>query len=336
MNSSPDSAPGPYNTDSMRKRSSTSFYAFRGFEDFEQFLTEYAGGLGANADVIRFGHSVRGRGLYCVRIGHGGPPRPGVLYVSMVHGSEFIGGDMSLLLLKWFARNFARHEAQRILSRCDVYIIPLMNPDAYERARRLRRIYGTAFVRRNARGVDLNRNFSVGFDANKMHLWSGASARALPFYRGPAAFSEPETQAFRDFVLDTPVLTSLSFHSSGRVIGYPYCHKPERAHRHETLRAIALGMRRRIRHVTYKVVNEYELVPTSGDMDDWLYDEAGVLPFLMELGHFGFLLYRPDTWLNPFAWHNMPNPHRELERVLPGALYLSEWTAEHCDPLSNQ
>lgn len=303
-----------------------SFYSFRNYRDYTAYIRALPGRVSAPCDVFTIGKSVRGRDIWCVRLGR--EDRPGVLYNAMTHGSEYIGGDLALMILDWFADNAGR-AADRILDRCAVCVIPLLNPDAYSRARWLRRAFGTAFVRTNANGVDLNRNFPVGFDANRMHAWSGASLPGAPFYRGPHPFSEPESRAFRDFVLSRRIRASISFHSSGRVIGYPYCHKPEPAPDEALLRRIAEGMQRRIKHVKYKVSSEYDLIPTSGDMDDWLYVEAGVLPFLMELGHFGFLLYRPDTWLNPFAWHNMPNPRRELDRVLPGALYLAEWAAEN-------
>ena len=75
-------------------------------------------------------------------------------------------------------------------------MVPCANPDGYEYSRN-----HFAFWRKNRRrnedgsfGVDLNRNFSVGFTPNK--------DTTSNVYSGPSAFSEPETAALRDFVLE--------------------------------------------------------------------------------------------------------------------------------------
>jgi len=64
-------------------------------------------------------------------------------------------------------------------------------------------------------GVDLNRNWSVGWvDAD----YDPASIT----YRGPSAFSEPETQALRDFILETPnIRIAADVHSGLELIFYP-------------------------------------------------------------------------------------------------------------------
>ena len=49
-----------------------------------------------------------------------------------------------------------------------------------------------------AHGVDLNRNYDIKFN----ELSKGASSDPCDLeYRGPYAFSEPETRAMRDLVL---------------------------------------------------------------------------------------------------------------------------------------
>lgn len=57
----------------------------------------------------------------------------------------------------------------------DVYTVPNLNPDGFDRGSRL-----------NGRGVDLNRNFPAG--------WRPTGSRASPQYAGPRPFSEPETR----------------------------------------------------------------------------------------------------------------------------------------------
>jgi len=73
---------------------------------------------------------------------------------------------------------FAQSAAWTALRECPTVLLPLANPDGYER--------GTRY---NARGVDLNRN--CGFN------WRAASEEPA----GPGPWSEPENVALRDFIL---------------------------------------------------------------------------------------------------------------------------------------
>jgi len=304
-----------------------SFYRFRRYRDYVRFINAYHDASDLSSKLFSIGRSAKGRDINCLRLGGYTDGKPGVLYISLVHGVEFIGGEVNLEVMKWFADPDNREKADWILSRCNVYFLPVLNPDGYAQAVWEHSNFRFTFSRKNGRGVDLNRNFSVAFSGGDNHPWTGLPLKFMPVYRGPEAFSEPETAAFRDFILSSPIRTSLSFHSSGRMIGYPYCYKKEKCADYKTLRAVAVEMRRRQKNVKYRVMQEYDYVPTSGDMDDWLYDEAGVLPFLMEIGRFGFLYEKPHRWLNPFAWVNVPRPHREIANILPGVLYLAEWAA---------
>lgn len=103
------------------------------------------------------------------------------------------------------------------------YIQPLVNPDGYEYSHRVDRYW-----RKNrslppgssiCKGVDLNRNF--GFK------WGGLGTSANPCaqtYRGPHAFSEPESEAQRQFFAQTKerFRAFLTFHSYGQYILYPW------------------------------------------------------------------------------------------------------------------
>ena len=85
--------------------------------------------------------------------------------------------------------NFLRGELWPELAAFPAMIIPLANPDGWERA-----------TRYSARGVDLNRNF--GFN------WR-ADCDEPP---GPAPWSEPETVALRDFIVARRPAKIVSLH----------------------------------------------------------------------------------------------------------------------------
>jgi hypothetical protein len=59
-------------------------------------------------------------------------------------------------------------------------------------------------TRKNAHGVDLNRNFSVG--------WSGSEPPSSGYYGGPHPFSEPESRAVRRLARRIHPNVSIWFH----------------------------------------------------------------------------------------------------------------------------
>lgn len=69
-------------------------------------------------------------------------------------------------------------------------------------------------------GVDLNRNYDIKFD----DMIKGASADECNLeYRGPSAFSEPETRAIRDLVIyNYNIVSALNFHAYANMWIHPY------------------------------------------------------------------------------------------------------------------
>ncbi|MEW6203324.1 MAG: M14 family zinc carboxypeptidase [bacterium] len=311
-------------TDGIRD---ASFFSFSGYEDYERIILGIPELTDLPAEVLSIGKSVRGRIIYCLRIGEDSPAKRGVLYLSIVHSMEFIGGDLSLAIIRWFLDKKNKEESLRIIARCNAYFIPVVNPDGYQRAVDKRGKPGIFFVRKNAAGVDLNRNFPVGFSRIGFNPAVSSGLRFMPVYRGPMPFSEPETRAIKNFVESISLRASISFHSPGRYIGYPYCYKKSRCPDRDELHRLAMAMRAQQPYFKYRAGQEYNYYPTTGDLDDWLYEEFGVFAFIMEIGRVGFRFNDPSTWLSPFAWCNPPDVEREIENNLPAALYLARWAA---------
>lgn len=112
------------------------------------------------------GESCLGNDIWIFKFGN--PSGGVVLWDGQLHGNEDYGSEILWLMAQWLFSGDS--EAQNILQRNYVLMIPTVNIDTYGRY--------------NAHGVNLNRNFETG--------WS-ASAE----YPGPYACSEPETQVLR-------------------------------------------------------------------------------------------------------------------------------------------
>ena len=125
-----------------------------------------------------FGASVKGRPLKAYRIGDPTSSNVVVLIATM-HGNE--GGPIRIL------RNLLSGPA---VTGANIWVIPDLNPDGYVRG-----------TRKNARGVDLNRNFPYDWRRQTGTYNSGS---------GPA--SEPETRAAMRFLNTVKPDSVISMH----------------------------------------------------------------------------------------------------------------------------
>lgn len=129
------------------------------------------------------GYSVLGRPITAVRYGPADAQRVGV-FIGEIHGTERAG----IPIVKRLARLGPPTGAA-------MWIIKTVNPDGH-----------AARTRKNANGVDLNRNTS--------HLWKG-TARAPDYYPGRSAISEPETRSYMEFLDAVDPDVVLIYHQAG-------------------------------------------------------------------------------------------------------------------------
>ena len=131
--------------------------------------------------------------------------------------------------------------------------------------------------RRDGYGVDLNRNYG--------YQWGNIGAsddKEDETYHGTKPFSEPETQAIRNLAEREHFYASISFHSYGNLILYPFGYTNRIKTSNDTL---FLELAQRIgKIIDYTPQRSADLYPTGGDSDDYLYTQFGTLSFTIELG----------------------------------------------------
>lgn len=144
-------------------------------------------------------------------------------------------------------------------------------------------------------GVDLNRNYG--------YKWGGQGASRQPCaetFAGAGPFSEPETKAVENFLTTSAAdfKASLSFHSYGQYILYPWGYDRKVPPDHEDLDRVGKEAAAAIKRVHG---NEYtvgpagsSLYPAAGGSDDWA---KGTMKFkysytveLRDTGRHGFVL----------------------------------------------
>lgn len=152
---------------------------------------------------------------------------PMAYYDGLHHAREPMSQEVQLYYMYWLCENYGTDPvATYLVNSREIFFVPCVNPDGYE-YNRMTNPNGGGSWRKNRRnnggsyGVDLNRNYSYGWGLN-----SGSSGTpSSDTYRGPFAFSEPETQAVRDFLLLRHPKIALSLHSvAGSILNpYSYC-----------------------------------------------------------------------------------------------------------------
>ncbi|MDF1882686.1 peptidase [Sulfurimonas sp. SAG-AH-194-C21] len=165
-------------------------------------------------DVI--GQTHEGRDIIVVAITNGvkeHQKKPALFFTGTIHAREWVGIEIALALGEYILEHASYDpKLNDILNSTTLYMVPCANPDGFEYSRN-----HFAFWRKNRRlnadgsyGVDLNRNFEVGFSQNNI--------MSSNVYSGENPFSEPETRALRDFFLLHPNITiALDYHSQGNV-----------------------------------------------------------------------------------------------------------------------
>ncbi|MEO0225501.1 MAG: M14 family zinc carboxypeptidase [candidate division WOR-3 bacterium] len=143
---------------------------------------------------------------------------PAVLFNGATHAREPMGTHLCMDYIKYLIDNYNRDSIVTwFIRNREIYFIPVMNPDGYRynsdsggataNWRKNRRVIQSPYV-----GVDLNRNYGYRWGYNN----SGSSPNpSSETYRGPSRFSEPETQAARDFFLPKKIRTQMDYHSYG-------------------------------------------------------------------------------------------------------------------------
>jgi hypothetical protein len=177
-----------------------------------------------------------------------------------------------------------------------LWIVPVVNPDGYQYSWSDKRYWRKN--RRNGVGVDLNRNFSVGWGGD-----GSSKSERSEVYRGPYAFSEPESAALRDLALREKVKLHVDFHTYGQLILYPWNYTKTPAPERDRFAGIGDRIASAIfaqHKVRYTLMPGVQLYAAAGTMTDWAYGEAKALSYTIELrpkGGSGFVL--PPSEIRP-------------------------------------
>ena len=150
-----------------------------------------------------------------------------VMVQASIHGREYLGTQMCMGMIEYYAMQNSL--GNNLLGNVNFYIIPMANPDGVcisQRGSASVSDEGTkAFIntfsnyqswKSNAMGVDLNRNFNIGWEA----LDTGAAGPYFERFKGNAPETENETKALTAFARLKNFRCYISYHQQGKIIYY--------------------------------------------------------------------------------------------------------------------
>ncbi len=294
------------------------------FDDYKTLseVSDYVDDLVAlRPDLVtrtHVGTSIHGNEIFGMVItSPGGGDKPGVFFHGCQHAREWISVMVPMYIADRMIRDYDTDPAvQDILDRTEIHIIPIVNPDGYDYTWTNNRMWRKN--RRGSHGVDLNRNWGWGWggEGSSGNKWS-------EIYRGTGPFSEPETDALRQYIVDRPnLVTHIDIHSYSQLILQPWGNSSDLPPDHATFEEIGEGMKNAIFGVhgkTYEHGPTYTIIyPVSGGSNDWTYGDQGLLGFgfeLRDLGQHGFIL--PANQIVPNG-----------EEIFPAIMYLADFVSD--------
>jgi carboxypeptidase T len=281
-------------------------------------------------DLFSIGKSYAGRDLWAAKVSDNvatDENEPEVMFVAAHHADEHLSVEQALYLFKALANDYGSDsKVTTLVNTREIWIIFMLNPDGaqfditgdpYRNWRKNRQPNsGSTHV-----GTDLNRNYGY-----KWGCCGGSSGNtASKTYRGPKAFSAPETQAMRDFVNSRviggrqQIRTQVSLHTNGQLVLYPYAYTTANvtgvmtSTDHNAFVALAKAMAAKN---GYTVRQSGDWYISDGDEEDWLYATHRIFAFTVEL-------YPPEGSTN-LGGHHPPDEviAAETARNRAALLYL--------------
>lgn len=205
---------------------------------------------------------------------------PQILYTAVHHAREPAGLSQLVFYMWYLLENYDTDpEVKSIVDNTELYFIPVLNPDGY--------LYnektdpnGGGFWRKNRKntyGTDLNRNYEyyINGDPND-GMWGGDGSSgntSNETYRGPAPFSEIETQAVKFFVENHDFVMAINNHTYGNLLLYPYGYTLNLPTSEDDLfRGISEEL---VSKNGFNNILSSELYAAAGDSDDFMYGTIG-------------------------------------------------------------
>ncbi len=205
------------------------------------------------------GTSVQGREITAYHFGTGSTE---VLFVGGIHG----GYAWNTALVAYNLVQYLQQHPEAVPQNERVTVIPVLNPDGLNKVVGTTESFSPSAVtvslsatipgRFNANNVDLNRNFDC--DWQSTGTWQNKSVSG-----GTEVFSEPESQAMREYILAKNPKAVIVWYSAAGGVYASSCHKTVLPETATIMNAFAKAS-------GYPAHESFDFYATTGDMVNWL------------------------------------------------------------------
>ncbi len=274
----------------------------------------------AIAQRFSIGNSYEGRTIFGLKISDNvatDENEPEILFNGNQHAREHLTTEQGLYLANILTNEYgSTSQITNLVNSREFWIIPMVNPDGVEydiatgsyRSWRKNRQpnSGSSNV-----GTDLNRNWAYQWGC----CGGSSGTTSSETYRGPSAFSAPETQRIRDFVLSRriggvqQIKVNVDIHTYSELVLWPYGYKTAdtgsdmTADQRNTFATIGQQM---AATNGYTPEQASDLYIADGIIIDWMWNNQGIFAYTFELypssGGGGF--YPPDEQIVPQTQRN--------------------------------
>jgi len=260
------------------------------------------------------GYTNEGRTIWGVKISDNPEDEetdePAVLYTALIHAREPAGMMTVVYYMWWLLEEYGNDpRATYLVNNREIWFIPVVNADGYA-FNELTNPSGGGFWRKNRRnngngsfGVDLNRNFGTDEMWNAPNGGSSTSTGS-DTYRGTGPFSEPETATFNAFMRTHQIRTCLNYHTSGRLLIYPYGYLSAESEDSLIYREFAFDMVRKNRYTSGTDLQTVHY-STRGNSDDFMYGDTTKFRTFAMTPEVGSSFWPASSLILPLAQENL-------------------------------
>jgi len=245
------------------------------------------------------GQSTDGYDLWAVKISDNpqiDEDEPEVFYSGLIHAREPITIELLIYYMDYLTENYQTDpEATYLVENREMYFLPIINPDGYLRNQQTNP-NGGGMWRKNKCDNNLNGQFDPNYDGvdlnrNWGYMWGYDDYGSSPdpwdeTYRGSAAFSEPETEALRDFIEGREFSLILNYHSFGNYVLHPWDYDLLFTEDHDVFTELGREM---AEWNGYSVGTAWMLLYTvNGGSNDWCYGDSShsqIFAYTTEVGN---------------------------------------------------
>ncbi len=211
-------------------------------------------------DICRLdtiGFSVQGRAIWAMRVTDNPKieeSEPEIRLAGNIHGDEHIGTEITLYFLRYLLTNYSGNpQVRNLVDNREFWILPVLNPDGKE-----------AGTRKNANGVDLNRDYG--------YFWNGWGG-------SPGPSSQIENKVFIAHLEENNISIEFNYHSVAQYVNYPWDYHP--ADPADSGYIITISQIY-ADSANLNIINGYDWYQVTGSLQDYTTGVSGALAWTIE------------------------------------------------------